>query len=206
LSKAVTVGFRRRLACGRLLCRCVGVCIKSRAEPSPTCLPGQGGFPKGDAAIRQRNGSRDCQPSSDNPMEGIFMPTREPNDAGPSSSDVTSAGVPWSEVPEFARPHVEWMEGRHGSANEPLPPIDEVPIPTVLFELPQLHENRPRGSKAMIDVNGARHQLADCRPGAWLVSPYTGWRWAKWPTGEVGWVPDGVALPDSLRVGLRRGK
>jgi hypothetical protein len=28
------------------------------ATPSPTCLPGQGGIPQGDAAIRQRNGSR----------------------------------------------------------------------------------------------------------------------------------------------------
>lgn len=37
----------------------------------------------------------------------------------------------------------------------------------------------------------------------WLVSPYTGWRWAKWPTGEIGWVPDGVVLPDVLRVSSR---
>jgi len=131
------------------------------------------------------------------------MPTREPSDAGQSSSDVTSAGVPWSEVPDDVLAYVEWMDGRHGSAKEPLPPIDEVPIPTVLFELPRLHENRPRGSKAMIDVTGARRRLADCGPGAWLVSPYTGWRWAKWPNGEVGWVPDGVALPNTLRVSSR---
>jgi hypothetical protein len=94
------------------------------------------------------------------------MSTREPSDAGPTPSDVTSAGVPWSEVPEFARPHVEWMDGRHGSAKERLPSVDDVPIPTALLTLPCLHENRPRGSKAMIDVHGARHRLADCRPGA----------------------------------------
>lgn len=113
---------------------------------------------------------------------------------------MTSASVPWSPVPQDVLAYVEWMDGRHGAAKETLPPIDEVPIPTVLFELPYLHENRPRGSKAMIDVNGARHRLADCRPGAWLVSPYTGWRWAKWPTGEIGWIPNGVDLPETLRV------
>jgi len=28
--------------------------------------------------------------------------------------ELTSAGVPWTEVPEFARLHVGWMDGRHG--------------------------------------------------------------------------------------------
>jgi hypothetical protein len=42
--------------------------------------------------------------------------------------DVTSAGVPWSEVPEFARHHVEWMDGRHGSSQRLLPSLDEVPV------------------------------------------------------------------------------
>jgi hypothetical protein len=119
------------------------------------------------------------------------------------TSDLASAGVRWSEVPKHALAHVEWMDGRHGSAKEPLPSLDAVPIPAVLFELPRLHESRPRGSKAMIDAQGASHRLADCRPGAWLVSPYTGWRWAKWPTGKVGWVPDGVDLPHPLRVSSR---
>ena len=36
-------------------------------------------------------------------------------DGGP---DVTSAGVNWNEVPEFARHHVAWIDGRHGSARE----------------------------------------------------------------------------------------
>jgi hypothetical protein len=134
---------------------------------------------------------------------GIFMSTREPIDAAPSPRDVTSTGVPWSKMPRDVLVHVEWMDGRHGTAKEPLSPVDQVPIPAILFELPHLHENRPRGSKAMIDAHGARHRLANCRRGAWLVSPYTGWRWAKWPGGDVGWVPDHVTLPDTLRVSSR---
>lgn len=125
------------------------------------------------------------------------------NQKPPDTDDVTSAGVPWSEVPDFARPHVVWIDGRHGSAKNVLPTIDEIPVPSVLFELPRLHEKRPRGSTAMIDFSGAKSRLANCRPGAWLVSPYTGWRWAKWPTGEIGWVPPAVDLPESLRVSSR---
>ena len=133
------------------------------------------------------------------------MPERKSKRAATASSDVTSAGVPWSEVPDFALYMVEWMDGRHGSAKETLPSIDQTPIPAALFTLPCLHEDRPRGSKAMIDAHGARCRLANCRPGAWLLSPFTGWRWAKWPNGEVGWVPVDAALPDSLRVRSRDG-
>lgn len=111
-----------------------------------------------------------------------------------------SAGVPWSEVPEFARRDVEWIDGRHGPAKERLPSEEDVPIPRALQELPVLSEGRPRGATAMLDAAGARHRLADCRPGAWLVSPWTGWRWAKWPDGQVGWIPADVTLPDTLRV------
>jgi hypothetical protein len=131
------------------------------------------------------------------------MSKRKSNGAAADSSDVTSAGVPWSEVPDFALADVEWMDGRHGSAKGALPSIDETPIPAVLFALPVLHEDRPRGSKAMIDAHGAKCRLSNCRSGAWLLSPFTGWRWAKWPTGEVGWVPADVALPDSLRIRSR---
>jgi hypothetical protein len=117
-----------------------------------------------------------------------------------ASSEVTSAGVPWSEVPDFALLDVEWMDGRHGSAKQALPPVGRVPIPPVLFAVPNPHPDRPRGTKAMIDASGAKSRLADCRPGAWLLSPSTGWKWAKWPSGEVGWLPADTALPESLRV------
>src|SRR5262245_26610010 len=84
--------------------------------------------------------------------------------------DRTSAGVPWREVPEFARHHVAWMDGSHGSAPTALPSLDVVPVPEALKKLPRLHENRPRGSKAMIDAAGAGARLREVRPGAWLIS------------------------------------
>jgi hypothetical protein len=122
------------------------------------------------------------------------------DDGGP---ELTSAGVPWSEVPEFARADVAWMDGRHGSAQSTLPPVDVVPVPDILHRLPYLHEDRPRGSRAMLDAAGARARLRDVRPGAWLISPYTGWKWAKWPSGDVGWLPKDIELPVTLRVMAR---
>lgn len=123
------------------------------------------------------------------------------DDGGP---ELTSAGVPWSEVPEFARADVAWMDGRHGSATQSsLPPVDVVPVPDILYRLPYLHEDRPRGSRAMIDAAGARARLRDVRPGAWLISPYTAWKWAKWPSGDVGWLPKDIELPVTLRVMAR---
>jgi hypothetical protein len=119
------------------------------------------------------------------------------SDGGP---DLTSADVPWSDVPEAARPYVAWMDGRHGSAKWPLPPVELVPVPDILNTLPYLHEDRPRGSKAMLDAAGARARLRDVRPGAWLVSPYSGWKWAKWPSGDVGWLPADVQLPPILQI------
>jgi hypothetical protein len=98
---------------------------------------------------------------------------------------------------------VEWMYGRHGPAPTELPPIDVVPVPDALNRLPWLHEKRPCGSKPMIDVAGAKARLRGCRPGAWLISPYTDWKWARWPGGEVGWLPKEVELPESLRVSVR---
>ena len=129
------------------------------------------------------------------------MATRKAND--PELDNVTSAGVPWSQVPEFVRADVEWMDGRHGSAKDILPAVSEVPVPDVLFSLPRLHDQRPRGSKAMIDAHLARSRLAGCRPGAWLLSPFTGAKWAKWPDGEIGWVPPHVVLPQCLQVRSR---
>jgi hypothetical protein len=43
----------------------------------------------------------------------------------------------------------------------------------------------------------------EARPGAWLVSPYTGWKWAKWPSGEVGWMPADIELAANLQVSAR---
>jgi hypothetical protein len=114
--------------------------------------------------------------------------------------DLTSAGMPWNEVPEFARRQVVWMGGRHGSARTPLPNTDVLPVPEVLNTLPYLHDQRPRGTKAMIDAAGARARLRGTRPGTWLISPITGWKWAKWPSGDVGWLPADIDLPKSLQV------
>ena len=117
--------------------------------------------------------------------------------------DFTSAGVPWSRVGHEGRETVEWMDGRQGPAKNQLPSLRAVPVPEVLLTLPRLHPDRPRGSKAMLDSAGAKHRLAVVRPGAWLVSLITGWKWAKWPGGDVGWVPASVELPEALRVGCR---
>ena len=38
----------------------------------------------------------------------------------------------------------------------------------------------------MIEVHGAQARLRGARPGAWLISRFTGWRWAVWPDREVG--------------------
>lgn len=178
-------------------------CIKSGADALANLPSRARWFPQGDAATSAtKRVARVISP----PREaegGFFMSKRKSNGAVSASSDVTSAGVPWSEVPDFALSYVEWMDGRHGPATETLPPIDQTPIPAVLLILPRLHEHRPRGSKAMIDAHGAKCRLTNCRPGAWLLSPFTGWRWAKWPTGEIGWIPADAALPDSLRVRSR---
>ncbi len=126
--------------------------------------------------------------------------TKERNVSLNHDEHITSAGVRLSDVPDFARSDVEWMEGVHGSAKDGLPSERNVPTPKILNSIPELHPDRPRGSKAMIDVHGAKFRLANCRPGAWLVSTFTGWKWAVWPSGHVGWLPNGVELPDALRV------
>jgi hypothetical protein len=114
--------------------------------------------------------------------------------------EFTSAGVPWSEVPEFALADVAWIDGRHGSAQPSLPSVDAVPVPDILCGLPYPHETRPRGSKAMLGAAGARARLRNLRSGAWLISPYSGWKWAKWPRGDVGWLPADIELPATLQV------
>ena len=109
-------------------------------------------------------------------------------------------GCPWADVPEFARPHVAWIDGRGAPFQDTLPTTSEMPIPEILFTLTSLHPDRPRGSKPMLDASGAKARLENCRPGAWLISPFSDWKWAKWPDGEVGWVPANIQLPGSLRV------
>lgn len=172
--------------------------IKRRADALANLPSRARWIPKGDAAGRQRNGSRELSALLGKPMEGLFMSRHKLATDG--SSELTSAGVRWSEVPEAPCPYTEWLDGRHGPAQEALPSVDQVPIPKVLSSLPVLHPDRPRGSKPMADVHGARQRLANCRPGAWVISPFTGWRWAKWPNGEVGWLPANTMLPDCLRV------
>jgi hypothetical protein len=131
------------------------------------------------------------------------MSKRKSETTATDSSELTSTGMPWSEVPDSPCPYIEWLGGRHGPVKDTLPTVDQLPIPEVLFTLPVLHADRPRGSKPMADVHGATQRLAGCRPGAWLVSPFTGWRWAKWPNGKVGWLPEDAVLPDVLRVRSR---
>ena len=115
----------------------------------------------------------------------------------------TSAGVAWSDVPEHALHHVEFMDGAHGGFDGDLPSLEEFPVPETLLVLPRLHEDRPRGTKPMIDVAGAKARLGGCRPGAWMISPFTGWKWAKWPNGDIGWVPQATELPRELLVPAR---
>ena len=131
------------------------------------------------------------------------MSKRKSEAPATGSSDLTSTGMPWSEVPDSPCPYTEWLDGLHGPAKDTMPSVDQFPIPEALLALPVLHADRLRGSKPMADVNGARQRLADCRPGAWLISPFTGWRWAKWPNGEVGWLSAETVLPDVLRVRSR---
>ena len=121
-------------------------------------------------------------------------------DSGSSGGEVTSAGVPWSEISDWYLPYIEWMDCRYGPFVEQLPSLERLPVPEALLRLPQLHENRPRGSKAMLDAGAARSRLMACRPGAWIRSPYTGWVWAKFPNGGVGWVPGVEELPKELEV------
>ena len=93
------------------------------------------------------------------------------------------------------------MEGTAASIQ--LPPMDDIPVPDILLELPYLHPDRPRGASAMIDAAGAKARLRGCRPGAWLVSPKTDWHWAVWPDGNIGWLPMSVVMPPELQVSPR---
>jgi hypothetical protein len=82
------------------------------------------------------------------------MSKRKSEAPATGSSDLTSTGMPWSEVPNSPCPYTEWLGGRHGPAKDTLPSVDQFPIPEPLLALPVLHADRPRGSKPMADVNG----------------------------------------------------
>jgi hypothetical protein len=168
--------------------------------PSPTCLPGQGGSRKGMRPFGNETGRAIVTPPRSNDGGFFMSKKKETKVAADGGPELTSAGVPWSEVPEFARADVAWIDGRHGSAQSSLPSVEVAPVPDILHRLPYLHEDRPRGSKAMLDAAGARARLRDVRPGAWLISPYTGQKWAKWPSGDVGWLPADIELPAVLQV------
>src|SRR6476660_9299922 len=83
----------------------IGMSIKSVLTPSPTCLPGQGGSRKGDAAIRQRYGSRESVALLSELKEGFFMtsdtsaslqfldPFSGPGDRGPLPPDASFIGA-----------------------------------------------------------------------------------------------------------------
>ena len=53
-----------------------------------------------------------------------------------NESEVTSTGMPWSEVGDFALPYAEWLDGRHGPAEDALPSLDQVPIPPCFLLVP----------------------------------------------------------------------
>ena len=117
---------------------------------------------------------------------------------------ITSGGGRLGDVPDFARHHVEWMDGIHGSATNKLPSEEDVPVPAEIRKLTEeAVSGRPRGATAMIDAAGAKYRLLNCRPGAWLISPRTGYKWAKWGGGQIMWVPMGFDLPECLRVSNR---
>ena len=114
----------------------------------------------------------------------------------------TSAGVKFKDIPNDARHEVEWIEGCH-VFNRHLPSLDELPVPRILYRLPALHPDRPRGSRAMLCAHGARGRLVGLRLGAWTVTPFNDWRYAIFPDGVVGWIPKEIDLPKPLFVPFR---
>ncbi|MDE0944714.1 MAG: hypothetical protein OSB58_20110 [Alphaproteobacteria bacterium] len=116
---------------------------------------------------------------------------------------ITSADRRLGDEPDWIRPELEWLEGVHGSAADTQAPGNDIDTPDILLAIPELHPDRPTGATAMIDAHGAKHRLKGCRPGSWLISPKTGWKWSVWPSGHVGWLPMDIELPDALRVNNR---
>jgi hypothetical protein len=52
----------------------------------------------------------------------------------------------------------------------------------------------------MVDAWGAKRCLAMSEPGAWVISPLTNRIWARWPGGEIDWLPPSVLLPSAAKV------
>src|SRR5215470_17720920 len=94
--------------------------------PSPTCLPGQGGSRKGMRPVGNETGARETVALLGQTGGGFFMTKRIIHAAPDGGPEFTSAGIRWSEVPEFARQDLAWMDGRHGSAQSPLPSVEEL--------------------------------------------------------------------------------
>jgi hypothetical protein len=66
--------------------------------PSPTCQPGQGGIPQGDAATSATNPvARTVSPPRIKPMEGFFM-SKEPKDTAQQSE--SNANKPRASQPD----------------------------------------------------------------------------------------------------------
>jgi len=118
------------------------------------------------------------------------------------SNKKTSAGVRFIDVPGDARHEVEWIDGCHVFSSN-LPTLDDMPVPEILYQLPVLHPDRPRGSRAMLCAHGAKGRLVGLRPGAWTVTPFNDWRYAIFPDGQVGWIPKDVDLPQALFIPFR---
>jgi hypothetical protein len=79
-------------------------------------------------------------------------------------------------------------------SQRPLPAIDDVPVPDIVNRLPCRHEQRPRGSRAMIDAAGARARLREVRPRGVANQSIHGLEMgqvAKWPSGQVAKWPSG---------------
>jgi hypothetical protein len=70
----------------------------------------------------------------------------------------------------------------------------------VLSTMRRPHPDRPRGSKAMGDAWGAKRCLVMSEPGSWVISPSTNRIWARWPGGEIDWLPPSVLLPSAAKV------
>ena len=115
---------------------------------------------------------------------------------------ITSVGDRLGDKPDWIRPELEWIEGVHRSAAETQQNVPEEPFPEPVY-VKVKPSDHPRGASAMIDYHGASQRLKGCRPGSWLISPRTGWKWIVWSHGSVGWQPKDACLPDALRVHSR---